>query len=199
MTHHYFALLTLLLTSCFQGSRENIIQTKTLDQLNNIVENFELDDSSDNDTIKFEQRKFCFFSSNDEKDEFLITITGETVYTGTMIFQITTHHGSLILKESYPAHFLLGYAFLGDPNSLKDKEEFIIKRATEFFNENNFNNPAISPEEDFDEDYSDKEIWEDIISDKTSIGFYYLIGEGDGRRIAFSKKKKRVVLYFNCC
>ena len=64
---------------------------------------------------------------------------------------------------------------------------------------NNFINPAIAADDKFEADYSDKEIWDDIKSDPTAIGFYYMLGEEDGRRIAFSKKTGKVLMYFNCC
>jgi hypothetical protein len=38
------------------------------------------------------------------------------------------------------------------------------------------------------EDYSEREIWDGIKSNKTAIGFHYTLGEGDGRSIAYSKK-----------
>ena len=75
----------------------------------------------------------------------------------------------------------------------------MISRIEGFFNENNFLNPAIKKDEKFDPDYSDKETWDEIQSDKAAIGFSYLLGEEDGRKIAFSKKKRIVVMYFNCC
>jgi hypothetical protein len=69
----------------------------------------------------------------------------------------------------------------------------------EFFGEKNFLAPAIKENENFDSDYSDKNIWFDIREDRTATGFSYSIGEEDSRKIAFSKKLKKVVLYFNCC
>ena len=83
--------------------------------------------------------------------------------------------------------------------SVKDQENFIKSRVLEFFDEKNFKTPAIKSDEVFDEDYSDKDIWESIKNDKHAIGFYFLIGEEDGRSIAYSKRLKKVVLYFNCC
>jgi hypothetical protein len=75
----------------------------------------------------------------------------------------------------------------------------MTNRIREFFKEKNFYSPAIKQDEIFNEDLSDKEIWTEIKSDSSAIGFYYLIGEEDGRKIAFSKKKNKIVMYFNCC
>lgn len=93
---------------------------------------------------------------------------------------------------------LLGYGLKHNPTD-KQVEEYIKDRIDKFFNDDNFRQPAIASNDTFDEDYTKKEIWDDIISDQTSVGFHYLIGEEDGRNIAFSKKQKKVVLYYNCC
>jgi hypothetical protein len=104
----------------------------------------------------------------------------------------------VILDEVFPSTSFLNYG-LNDSPTEKEKQEYIKSRIDKFLNEDNFRQPAIMTESAFDEDYSVKEIWDDIISDQTSIGFYYLIGEEDGRHIAYSKKSKTVVLYYNCC
>jgi hypothetical protein len=41
--------------------------------------------------------------------------------------------------------------------------------------------------------------WNDIKSNKESVGFYYLLGKEDGRWIAYSKRLNKVMLYYNCC
>lgn len=199
MTFHCYILSILISTSCFQGIKEIIPLIKLKNDINNLSEIVKLKSLTEKDSILLEQRKFHFFSNTEKEDEFHIYLTGETIYKGTITFQITNHKEKLILKEKFSAQLLIGYEFIGDQKSLKDKEDFIIQRVMEFFKEENFIYPAISSKDIFDEDYSDKKIWEDIKSDKTAIGFNYLIGEEDGRRIAFSKKKGKVVMYFNCC
>lgn len=56
--------------------------------------------------------------------------------------------------------------------------------------------PAIKIAEPFSSDTSDKEIWYDIKSDKSAIGFVYYHGYEGVYCIAYSKKKKKVVNYF---
>ena len=67
------------------------------------------------------------------------------------------------------------------------------------FNEDNFKKPAIDTEDRLDSEYSDPGNWEAIKADRAAIGFYFLLGEEDGRSIAWSKKLGKVVLYFSCC
>ncbi|PXY03075.1 hypothetical protein DF185_03010 [Marinifilum breve] len=145
-----------------------------------------------------ENKILCSFSHPDKKDEFYIMIEGSSILKGNVRFTITNYNRIKIYEEEFPAIFLIGHGLPFEASEI-EKENFIKKRISEFFNEDNFSSPAISAEDTFDEDYSNKEIWEDIKSDQTAIGFYYLIGEGDGRSIAYSKKLKKVVMYFNCC
>lgn len=115
-----------------------------------------------------------------------------------MIFQIVDENGIEILTEKYPANYLIGYGL--DPGAtIEEQENYIKKRVDEFFKGENFISPAIELESKFDEDESDYQIWNDIKSDSTAVGFLYLIGEESIKSIAYSKKMKKVVVYFSCC
>ena len=140
------------------------------------------------------------FSSSADKDTFRIKAVGSHLLTANIIFTISSSSGTLIYSVSFHAIDLINEGLpKGLGASKKDQEKYIVKRIQEFFDEKNFCQPAIKKNEAFDEDYSRKDIWMDIKSDKTAIGFNYLIGEEDNRKIAYSKKSKKVVLYFNCC
>lgn len=149
-------------------------------------------------TVLYKSEALHYFSSTVEKDTFKIIVTGQSIKDGQFKFQIITKAGQLILDESYETTMLLDYGLKDKPND-NEIEEYIKARIDKFFNEDNFHQPAISKTDTFDKDYSEKEIWDDIIADQTSIGFYYLIGEEAGQQIAFSKKLGKVVSYFNCC
>lgn len=198
MKIYLIMISTLVLTSCFEKSALSENQksagkdnTETIDQ--------NLSNGTPKDSILIENRVKHAFSQVDSKDEFYICIKGKSILDGKMIFKITKSDGTVILNEEFPSYLLMNYSFVGDENSEKDKEEYIKSRIMNFLNESNFIHPAIKPDEVFDEDYSHKEIWEEIKSDQTLTGFSYLIGEEDGRKIAFSKKKGKAVIYFNCC
>jgi len=200
MRRYYLVGLVIFLTSfCTPGNKEQNPTTEATELNEAIFGNSKQKELTDRGIILVEQKKLTIFSDSKERDEFLIYVTGETIYKGTVCFQITNHKGVVIHKESFSSKFLIGYDFNGDQNSKTEMEEFIVERIKNFFDEEYFLFPAISAKDGFDEDYSDKDIWEDILSDQTAIGFYYLIGEGDGRRIAYSKKKGKVVMYHNCC
>ena len=193
----HLILIGFFLTAIVKSSIGKETELTSTEQT--LTENHELMTETDTDSILIEQRTFHDFSQVGKKDEFYICIRGKSITEGQVIFTIISHDKEMILKEEFPSNFLLGYGFEGDIESVKDREKYMKNRIIEFFEEKNFKYPAIKQDEVFDEDYSVKEIWNDIQSDRTAIGFYYLIGEEDGRSIAYSKKTKKAVMYFNCC
>jgi hypothetical protein len=140
------------------------------------------------------------FSDLETKDTFSIQLTGNSISEGTVSFTIRNNKDELIFEEKFPSTYLIGYGLIEikDP-TIEQEEQYIRKRVSEFFNEDNFIQPAIEETDEFDSDYSIQEDWIIIKSDQTSVGFYYLVGEGAGCRIAYSKKLKRTIKYFCCC
>ena len=140
------------------------------------------------------------FSHPDKLDTFIVYIKGKTILDGEVTFIIKDFNGVEIFKETFPSKYLIDFGLdNGSSESENNKTIYIEQRITKFFEEENFIEPAIKLNEEYIEDYSDKAVWEDIHSDQTSIGFHYLLGEEDNRLIAYSKKMKKVVIYFNCC
>ncbi|MBK0404968.1 hypothetical protein I5M27_18430 [Adhaeribacter sp. BT258] len=139
------------------------------------------------------------FSNNQSPDIFRLILKGKDLVNAEATFSITNSFGREIFKETFPASDLIGYEITVENPSIIKKEEVIKKRANEFFIEKNFLNPAISPKEEFDEDYAEETIWKDIKMDRTAIGFFYLLGEEGLSWIAYSKKTGKVVMYRTCC
>ena len=138
------------------------------------------------------------FSSPVRKDSFNIRLTGESILRGMINFVIRDGDGLAILDETYHSTMLLDYG-LPQNSTDKQKEEYIKSRIDKFFTLETFHQPAIDQNAKFDVDFTSREVFDDIRADQTSIGFYYLIGEEDGRQIAYSKKLKKTVVYFSCC
>lgn len=173
-----------------EGSSQHNLKVKQVNKAFEIYQ--ELD-------ILAEKKSTHFFSDTTDKDEFHIYLKGKSILEAIVQFKITSPTGDVLLEEEFPSHYLIGYGLFGDEITDEKKEKYITNRISTFLDEENFLMPAIDPNELFDADYSDKIIWDDIKSDKNAIGFYYLVGEEDGRTIAFSKKMKKVVQYFGCC
>lgn len=198
MKKYIVVILSIALTSCSKNLNNDVYQYKSGICKTEII-NQSLSKGTLNDSVLIENKVIHEFSQVENKDEFYICIKGKSILDGKTIFKITKSDGTELLNEEFPSSHLMDYGFEGDMNSVKEKEEYIKSRIKNFFNESNFIFPAIKTDETFDEDYSDKDIWNEIKSDLTTIGFSYQIGEEDGRKITFSKKKGKVVMYFNCC
>lgn len=138
------------------------------------------------------------FSNTEYPDTFKIWIQDDSLLKSNVHFEIINYAGVKIYSTEFQSLLLLNYKIGPEAND-SEKEQFIKKRLRNFFSEDNFMSPAIKAGESFDQDYSDKVIWEEIRHNKNSVGFTYLIGEEDRRSIAYSKKQKKAVIYFKCC
>lgn len=203
--HFFFVItligMTMLFTSCGESTREKALKSAeaTEPTTDEVVKEEEI--SPEKSEYLIENKVLHAFSDPAKKDEFRIIITGKSLLKGKVLFTITNPEGKNLLKEEFEANFLLGYDFTGNINSKKETDAFITKRINEFFSEDRFSVPAIEEDEIFEDQsyYIDKETWDEIKANKQVIGFYYLLGAEDGRHIAFSKKKGKVVMYYNCC
>lgn len=194
----FLMAFVFLLYTCNRNAKVTESKSKTtLQSISN--EDKKTHPKKSQDSLIIENKTSHIFSNPEKKDEFCVQIKGKSLLKGKVIFTITNSEGIEIYKEEFPSTYLIGYGLVGTNATTKDEEDFIKKRILEFFLNENFHTPAIKNEESYDEDYSNKEIWDEIKADQSAVGFYFLIGEEDGRRIAFSKKTKKVVLYFNCC
>ena len=138
------------------------------------------------------------FSDPAKQDTFRITLTGDSVQTATVTFEIHNSKGERIYPEQFAAIDLINYELPenADPAAW---DNFILNRISTFFDEEHFVSPAIHSGMQLDSAYIDIEGWNDIKSNEASIGFYFLLGKEDGRWLAYSKSQQKVVLYFNCC
>ena len=159
------------------------------DTLTNDI-NVGLTEVKTNDSVLYKREALHYFSSTADKDTFKIIVTGQSIKDGQFKFQIVTKDRHIILDESYETNMLLGYGVKSDPTH-NELEEYIKTRIDKFFSEDNFHQPAIASNDTFDEDYTKKEIWDDIISDQTSVGFHYLIGEGRRTKYCFFKETEK--------
>jgi hypothetical protein len=133
-------------------------------------------------------------------DSFSIKLVGSSLLKATVYLQIFNHQEKIIYRDSFPSIYLLGYA-IENNDPLTKKENYIKKRMKEFFSKENFQQPAIGKKDPFDDEYTGilRSTWDEIQADPKRVGFYYLVGEENGKHITFSKKLKKVVIYRACC
>ncbi len=195
-------LSVTILFSCGESTREEAKKSVEMDEPQTEEPSktkTELPDEKSEYLI--ENKVLHAFSDPSKKDEFRIVVTGKSLLKGKVIFTITNSEGKNLLKEEFDADYLLGYDFTGDIHSQTQTDAFITKRVNQFFSKEKFSVPAMEENVVFEDQsyYIDQETWEEIKSDKKAVGFYYLLGKEDGRHIAFSKKKGKVVMFYNCC
>jgi len=139
------------------------------------------------------------FSDTSEKDNFNITLYGQSMIAGTVVFKIINGEQNRIYQEIFPASDLLGDEI--DELSLSQQQDTIKVRMAHFFDNENFDSPAIDKSDKaednfYDPDKSQKADWEDVKSDAKSVGFIYSRRYESTFGIAYSKKKKKVVRIF---
>ncbi|MGV3609837.1 MAG: hypothetical protein ACO1N0_02740 [Fluviicola sp.] len=205
INRHFIILLTgsaLIFSSCGESTREEAKNSVKMDEHQTeepVKPGTEL--PTEKSDYLIENKVLHAFSDPSKKDEFRIVITGKSLLKGKVLFTITSAAGKNLLKEEFDANYLLNYGFQGDIDSQKDTDAFITKRIRDFFSKESFFVPAIKENDVFEDQsyYIDEETWKEIKANKKAIGFHYLVGEEDGRYIAFSKKKGKVVMVYNCC
>tara|TARA_B110001450_G_C17629167_1_gene484512 strand:+ start:571 stop:1119 length:549 start_codon:yes stop_codon:yes gene_type:complete len=155
--------------------------------------------TNSNNFILLEKHRDKLFSYPNKKDKFSISIIGENILNGKMIFKIINSNGIELLNETYPSNVLINGYIIDENTTDEEKINMIKKRVSSFFDDKNFIFPAINSSDIIDTDYSNSEIWNDIKSNPKALGFYYLIGDELGCKLAYSKKQKKIVKYFCCC
>ena len=136
------------------------------------------------------------FSDTYKKDTFKLTLSGSSILDGNLTFKIVDFNNAIIFSDTFPSSDLLNDQADVIPTP-KQKEDSILKRVRDFFNEKRFVQPAITSTDPYDEEINcGRETWENLIADATSIGFIYSHGYESSFGIVYSKRDKRVVQYF---
>ena len=169
------------------------------------------------------EKKIHFFSSVTEVDTFKLSYNSDDLQD-TIVFEIISSKGYLIYQVKFPGSALFdygkpSYVFISDKGWKKPKDYFknakdsIVKtdslkieddrylrsRINGFFDEKRF---ARNPIPKLLKEYKDNLIvgsYETLLNDPDVIGFSYHLYEEDGRMIAFSRKKNKVVYFWRCC
>lgn len=128
-------------------------------------------------------------------------LTGNDTLSGQVKFEIFNPMGESIYAVEFESRALLDYG-LKPGSSKKEMTKYIIERMDSFTSEKNFTRPTIADNEIYDADYFGllgEKAWHELKRNKESIGFYYLLWEGDQSWIVFIRKEKKVVKYKTCC
>lgn len=153
--------------------------------------------SAQSDTLKVVQKRHEF-STPGMLDVFRLVLRGNDALSGQLDFTITDHTGQIIFHEVLSAADLeaaMVYDMAGTtPPTPAAREAYVRRRMDEFFADQNFHQPALPTATPFPAGNPlDRNTWADIQRRADTIGFQYLVGKEDRRRIAYSPLKKQVV------
>ncbi|MET4083225.1 hypothetical protein ABIB40_003194 [Pedobacter sp. UYP30] len=139
------------------------------------------------------------FSNLTKLDTFRLNLSGTKPKEMTLTFSITNYKGQEIYSKVLKGEELLGST---DPNvdlrKEKDQIRFLTTIASQFFNEDNFLEPAVMPDDKPDSYAPDKAFYDELKATKLN-GFKYRLGKENNIYIAWSEKEQKVKVYYNCC
>ncbi|OUJ76025.1 hypothetical protein [Hymenobacter crusticola] len=143
-----------------------------------------------------------FFSNRSKPDQFRLQLTGKDALTGTVNLSIVSADGETLWSDQFPATYLLDYGFdtyAGDNPTDAQRTAYIQKRMKEFFVEDSFLTQAVKATDKFDTNYTaNKQAWEE--AKQTGLpGFFYNIGEENGRRLVYSPSQRKAIVVQSCC
>ncbi|QIL75769.1 hypothetical protein [Hymenobacter sp. HDW8] len=151
--------------------------------------------NAQSDTLKTVQRRHRF-SSPSTDDTFRLVLRGPSLLAGEATFTITNSSGETIFREVVSAADLeasMVYEMKNNTATQAEREAFVRRRMDEFFTDKNFRTPAVTTKDIYQAGTIDRTTWDDLRRRPDSIGFQYLVGKEDGRRIAWSPLKQQVV------
>lgn len=170
-------------------------------------------------SIKIKQH--CF--SDPLKADTFKLLYNQTALTDTIYFQIISFQGKLIYSDKFPGLALFDYGkpsykyytkkgwkkdrfFKNKKDSLlkvdslqKADNRYLLSKMESFFDEKHFLPNPLPKMLKEAKDNLIKGAYESLLNDSNVIGFSYHLYEEDGRMIAYSRKKNKAVLFWNCC
>jgi hypothetical protein len=137
--------------------------------------------------------KLHVFSDTIKKDTFKLMLMGKTIKDSKGLFEIASFDHKRIYSLQFQAADLLG-DLIDFPLTDRQKRDTITNRFKTFFSRENFQTPALNKSEVLDTVYVNKEDFDDIKPDSLSTGFIYSLGYEGFVELAWSKKRKKVVI-----
>ena len=154
--------------------------------------------SAVSDTLRVARQAHNFSQPKGPADVFRLVFRGPSILEGTGEFTITDPSGQVIFREMLTEPDLeaaLVYEMKGPTATRAERETFVLRRIDRFFLPSQFRTPVIGPKTDFPTGLEnlDRATWNDLSQRPDAIGFDYLKGKEDRRRIAWSPLKKQTV------
>ena len=154
--------------------------------------------SAHGDTLRVVRQRHNFSNPKGPADLFRLIFRGPSILEGTGEFTITDPSGQVIFREMLTEPDLeaaLVYEMRNPTASRAERETFVLRRLDRFFLPAQFRTPAVGSKAIFPAGLEnlDRTTWNDLRQRPDAIGFEYLKGKEDRRRIAWSPIKKQTV------
>ncbi len=139
------------------------------------------------------------FSDSLKADTFKVELKGNTPEDMGLIFSIYAHNGKQIYRQLIQAKELINnYKKTVDLDGEESQLKFLKEELNLFFEEENFLEPAVTPQEEPDQYTKDKAFYTEL--KQTGLnGFKYRLGNETKVYIAWSVKDHKVKIYYKCC
>jgi hypothetical protein len=135
------------------------------------------------------------FSDPQAKDNFLLQLRGPRILTSRVHLIVTTPKGDTLRHDVLPARALLQGSDAQDSKlaTVRDQEIVVLRRMNNFFTEDHFSQPAVSPATAQPADL-DAQAWASLRTDPATVGFNYPSAAGSEQRLAYSRQLGRAVV-----
>jgi hypothetical protein len=138
------------------------------------------------------------FSSIEHADTFILSAAGKNIFDSHITLRIVSWKG----KEIYHDRFSMNDFMERGPKDKRTQNDSIgiIEMLSQFLDEGRFDKASRIVKNALDESSGELALgWKEFQADTVAISFNYLLGAEDGRSIAFSKTKRKAIIYFRCC
>ncbi|WP_432710402.1 hypothetical protein [Pedobacter sp.] len=139
------------------------------------------------------------FSDTTTLDTFEVTLSGNKPKDMLLTFKIKNNEGKEIYEQVLQASDLLdNYKETVDLGKEKMQRDFMLQELNYFLDEENFLEPAVTPNETADQ-FTPNQAFYNELKGTNFNGFKYRISRETKIYIAWSEKDKRVKIYYKCC
>jgi len=157
--------------------------------------------SSTNTNSKEELERTTTFAFSDtiKLDTFKVALVGKDINHMQLLFTIKAANGKEIYRQEIKANELLkNYIATADMKKESDKMKFLKEEIAYFFEEHHFLEPAVTENEQPDNNVPDKAFYSELKQSGLN-GFDYRLGKDSNVYIAWSSKERKVKVYYKCC
>lgn len=139
------------------------------------------------------------FSDLNKLDTFKVQLIGKLSNDMQLVFTIKSHDGEEIYRHELKAKDVLkNYLATAEMKGEKEKVDFLEEELAFFFEERHFLEPAVTENEQPDKNVPDVSFYKELKNTGLN-GFDYRLSKDNKIYIAWSRKEKRVKVYYQCC